>query len=249
MRIQHIEDFLSSLSVHKDDIVLGHFDNIGKFTAERSREPSHPLFRTAGAVYRANYERGILVYYLIKHFKLKSVLEIGTGRGYTSFCAARAMCDAGIDGKIRTVDPVIDENFFNALTRVFPQEWFAKIEFCKGTSQSVIPALGDDTYDLVVIDGDHSYEATKADWQNVQDKFNKFVIFDDYHLPSKNDSGIQCAKAIDEIDWQAKNCLEPKLLILDRRLFVDDRGWRDDQIDYGQVIFEKIGEKETRNEW
>ena len=53
-----------------------------------------------GCFFRPNYERGILMYYLVRKLEIKSVLEIGFGRGYATFCMAKAMCDHGIDGKI-----------------------------------------------------------------------------------------------------------------------------------------------------
>jgi hypothetical protein len=45
---------------------------------------------------------------------------------------------------------------------------------------------------------------------------------------------IECAKAIDEIDD-----FEKELIIMDRRIFFDDRRIPDEEIDYGQVLIEK----------
>ena len=39
------------------------------------------------------------------------MLEIGFGRGYSTFCAVKAFKDFGIDGKITTIDPNFDQNF------------------------------------------------------------------------------------------------------------------------------------------
>ena len=85
---------------------------------------------------------------------------------------------------------------------------------------------------MIYIDGDHTYEGVKTDWELCKDKFNAFLLFDDYHLPSKDSGpGIQCAKLIDEIEDETK-----ELIIMDRRIFVDDRGYSDEEIDYGQVL-------------
>ncbi len=234
MKIIDIKQKLNNIGVSLEDLSLGDFDVIGKFTAERSRDRTHHLYNSAGCFYRSNYERGILIYSLIKKYKISSMLEIGFGRGYSTFCATKAFKDFGIDGKIVTIDPNFDENFLNQLTNIFPKSWFDCISFMKGTSKEVLPSLQSQKFDLVYIDGDHSYEATKFDWENTKNLYNKCLLFDDYHLPSKNDPGIQCQKLIDEIEDESK-----ELIIMDRRIFFDDRKIPDEQIDYGQVLLTK----------
>ena len=147
-----------------------------------------------------------------------------------------AMDDLG-KGKVVTIDPNIDVDYTNQLKRVFPKAWFDRISFMKSTSQEVLPVLLEkETFDFVFIDGDHTYEGTKHDWEQTKDKYNKILLFDDYHLPGKekqkyDDQSIQCAQLIDEIDDPSKH-----LIIGDRRIFVDDRGYSDDQINAGQVL-------------
>lgn len=239
MRIININDKLREIGFDPSSIILGHFDYIGEYTAKRQRDISDPNFRF-GAFYRANYERGVLIYHLIRAFDIQTVLEIGHGRGYSTFCAAKAFYDSGIRGTITTVDPTFDENYLNALTKVFPKEWFDMIKFVKGPSRDVVPQL-EGNFDFVYIDGDHSYEATKTDWTNCKAKDPKIVLFDDYHLSTKNDPGIQCARAIDEIDWKTLGFDEPACIRMDRRMFLDDRQFTDEQIDYGQVLMMKSG--------
>lgn len=229
-----IREKLNNIDVSLEDLMLGDFDAIGRFTAERTRDVNHPLYKSAGCFYRSNYERGILIYHLIKKYKISSMLEIGFGRGYSTFCAVKAFKDFGIDGKITTIDPNFDQNFLKQLTNVFPKSWFDCITFMQGTSRNILPSLQNQKFDLVYIDGDHSYEETKFDWDNTKNLYNKCLLFDDYHLPSKNDPGIQCQKLIDEIDDESK-----ELIIMDRRIFFDDRRISDDEIDYGQVLLTK----------
>lgn len=241
MKIVRIDKKLEDIGVELDSIVMGDFDYIGEFTAKRNRSPHDSNYKKYGAFYRSNYERGILIYHLIRQFNLTSMLEIGFGRGYATFCAARAFYDAGVIGKIITVDPALDEKYLNELQRVFPTDWFKYIQFAKGTSQQVLPGLNE-SFDLVYIDGDHTYEGTKFDWEHTKNKWNKFLLFDDYHLPTKDDPGINCAKLIDEIDDASK-----ELIIMDRRMFFDDRQFTDDQIDYGQVLLTKP--EAQRDDW
>jgi hypothetical protein len=140
-----------------------------------------------------------------------------------------------------TVEPALDDKFLQMLQQVFPQDWFKYVQFAKGTSQQVLSQV-DETFDLVYIDGDHSYQGTKHDWEKTKDKYNKFLLFDDYHMPTKDDPGIKCSQVIDEIDDPSK-----ELIIMDRRMFFDDRRFEDMQIDYGQVLLTKPGV--GRDDW
>ena len=53
-------------------------------------------------------------------------------------------------------------------------------------------------------------------------------------MPTKQQKDIECSKLIDEI-----NGFEKELIIMDRRIFYDDRRVPDDKIDYGQVLLTK----------
>lgn len=239
MKIKYIKEKLESMDVSLDSITMGDFDLIGEFTAKRQRSPNDENYKKYGAFYRSNYERGILIYYLIRKYNLTSMLEIGFGRGYSAMCAAQAFCDSGINGKILSIDPNADEKFVNVLTTVFPKEWFNQLQIVKNTSQAVLDNITD-KFDLIYIDGDHSYQATKFDWEKTRKNFSKFTLLDDYHLSSKKDKGtIECSQAIDEFDFSEYE--EPELIIGDRRIFFDDRQLPDSAIDYGQVLVAKKG--------
>tara|TARA_A100001011_G_scaffold393650_1_gene484048 strand:- start:2137 stop:2841 length:705 start_codon:yes stop_codon:yes gene_type:complete len=234
MRKIFIKEKLKEMNVQLEDIVMGDFDAIGEYTAKKPRPPDSEYYKKYGCFFRPNYERGILMYYLIRKNEVNSILEIGFGRGYSAFCMAKAMCDHGIDGKITTVDPSLDKNFLEQLTRVFPKIWFDKIEFMGCTSDTYFEKNPDKKFDLIYIDGDHTYDAVKKDWENSRERYNKFLLFDDYHLPTKQQPEIECSKVIDKIDDKSK-----ELIILDRRMFYDDLLRKDEDIDYGQVLLTK----------
>jgi hypothetical protein len=234
MKTLLIQDKLKALNIDPNSIILGDFDQLGEFTAKRTRTPDSEHYRSSGFFYRANYERGILISSLIKKYELSSFLEIGFGRGYSTLCAAKAFYDLGISANIVTIDPALEENYVNELQKILPKEWFSCITFIRGTSQQALEQVTD-KFDLIYIDGDHSYEATKHDWLMTKDKFKSFLLFDDYKL--SEDPHIKCRKAIDEIDHELENCHEPELIKMDRRMFVDDRRLSNDEIDYGQVLF------------
>lgn len=229
-----IKEKLKELEVEIEDICLGDFDQIGEFTAKKNRTPDKEQYKKVGCFFRPNYERGILMYYLVKKHNISSVLEIGFGRGYSAFCMAKAMCDFGIDGTITTVDPNFNKDFLNQLTRIFPKEWFEKIDFVQSTSDEYFKSYADKTFDFIYIDGDHRYEAIKNDWENSKNRFNKALLFDDYHEPTKKQKDIECSKVIDNITE-----FDKELIIMDRRIFFDDRNIADADIDYGQVLIEK----------
>ena len=230
-----IREKLKDLGTPAETLPLGLFDEIGEFTAKKKRSPDSDLYKTVGAYFRPNYERGLLITALIKKYNVKSYLEIGFGRGYSCFCAAMALSET-TGGSVTVVDPVIDDTHLQNLTKVFPKEWFEKIDFCKATSDEF---FNDrvyfneirDSFDMIYIDGDHRYDFVKRDWENAKDRFKKIVLFDDYHLPSKNQKDIEVSSIIDHIDDYTK-----ELVIMDRRVFLDDRGYSDSEIDYGQVI-------------
>lgn len=233
MLTKKIQQKLEELGLKVSDILLGDFDAIGEFTAKRNRQPGDKLYKDVGCFYRANYERGILIHALITTGKLDSFLEIGFGRGYATMCAAKAFRELGKVGRITTIDPNLDQKYVQQLAGVFPKEWFDGIKFVRDKSEDALPLITE-KFDLVYVDGDHTYDAVKRDWELVKDKWERHILFDDYHLPTKKENAIECARMIDEIEDKSK-----ELIIMDRRVFFDDRRMTDDQIDYGQVLMSK----------
>lgn len=239
MRVVHIREKLAELGVEASSIVMGDFDQIGELTARKPRQPGSDGYRKYGALFRPNYERGILIDALIRHFGMKSMLEIGFGRGYATMCAARAFHDTG-GGEIVTIDPVVNDQHMQIIAEAFPSEWLKQVEFMKGKSQGALEQLGDRRFDLIYVDGDHTREAVQADWEMTRDRYDRCLLFDDYHLPGKDSGpGIQVAEVIDVIDWKKEGCKEPELILMDRRIFVDDRRIPDSEIDYGQVLLSR----------
>jgi len=230
-----IDNKLKELGVEIEDLSLGKFDYVGEFTAKKQRDPNSDLYHSVGAFFRPNYERGLLIYTLIKKYNMMSYLEIGYGRGYSCFCAAMAMNELG-RGSVHTVDPALDMTQIKNLGNVFPEEWFKKINFIKSTSDEYFKQtpVEEGMFDMIYLDGDHRYDVVKRDWENSQNRFRKAILFDDYHLPGKHQKDIEVSSVVDSIEDDSK-----ELIIMDRRIFLDDRGYTDNQIDYGQVLITK----------
>jgi len=228
----HIKDALKTLGFEISDFSLGEFDYIGEFTAKKQRPPDSDLYKNVGAFFRPNYERGLLINALIRKYDIETYLEIGYGRGYSCFCAAKTMSELG-RGRVHTVDPALDKSQIENLSNVFPHEWFEKISFYKETSDNFFKS-NTEKFDLIYIDGDHRYSQVKKDWENSRERFNKVILFDDYHLPGKVQKDMEVSSLVDSLDYERK-----ELVIQDRRIFLDDRGWSDDEINYGQVIITK----------
>ena len=143
------------------------------------------------------------------------------------------MSDLG-RGTVTTVDPALDKNQVENLSKVFPKEWFDTVSFYKDTSDNFFTMNDNKKFDMIYIDGDHRYSQVLKDWNNTKDLFEKVILFDDYHLPGKIQKDMEVSSLVDSLDYDSK-----ELVIQDRRIFVDDRGWTDDQINYGQVIITK----------
>ena len=175
-----ITEKLKQIGVELSDLKLGDFDQIGELTAKKQRSPGSDLYNKVGAFFRPNYERGILIYSLIKKYKIKSYLEIGFGRGYSCMCAALAMSELG-EGKITTIDPNLDNDFLQGLSQSFPEDWFSMIHFIKGTSQEFLRGT-DEKYDFIYVDASHRADDTFVDAYYAHKMLNPkgLLIFDDY---------------------------------------------------------------------
>lgn len=242
-RIVNVRDKLPEIGVPLDSLSLGDFDWIAQPTAMKVRQPGSELWRSVGAYYKPNLERGLLIYSLIKKFNLSSYLEIGFGRGYSAICAAKAFAELGNDGKVMVIEPNVDDEFMHAISNVFPQEWLSRIQIARGNSEDILPQL-QDKYDLVYVDGDHTASAVRSDWEGCKDLWDCFLLMDDYHMDYGTDPGIQVNEALDEVDQPEGT--ECELIVSDRRIFVDDRGWPDEKVRYGQLLLTRPSKLEDR---
>ena len=217
-----------------DDIIMGDFDVLGWHLASKVRSRESENYKNHCAIFRPNYERGILIHSLIQKKSLFKVLEIGFGRGYVSACASLAIYGKGVEGQIVSVDPFHDQQILKLFEDAVPESVMSTIDFKaeKKTSDSYFAALDpDEKFDLVFIDGDHRYDFVKKDFENAIKHIDRgYIVMDDYHLPTKTDKDIEVANFVDTLGEEYIR----KLVMTDRLLFGDDRSV--EQLDYGMVL-------------
>lgn len=243
-RILNIKDKLKELDISLEDCSLGDFDYIAELTAKRMREPQSDLWKKAGAFFKPNLERGLLIYSLIKKYKLSSYLEVGFGRGYSALCAAKAFAELGNEGTVFVIEPEVDDNHMKLLGNVFPNEWTSRIQIARAKSDEALPKM-QDHYDLVYIDGDHTKQAVRNDYEGAKDLWNCFCLMDDYHLEPGVDANIEVNEALEDVEQPAD--VTSDLLIMDRRIFLDDRNWPDEKVKYGQLLLTRNSNLENRD--
>ena len=148
MEVISLDDFLDSIK--SPNLKLDDFWTLGKATS-LWKNNDHKFLKL-------NFHRGPLLYALIGHLKPKSILEFGTGGGYSTLCMAKALHDFKIDGKIYTIDrdgndekitrsyqlpdditpkenKISNREIWNSIA---PCEWIEKIIPLKGSSGTVM---------------------------------------------------------------------------------------------------------------
>jgi len=192
MKIVSLNDFLDSIKF--SNLKLNDFWILGNATSLWKNE-NHEFLKL-------NFHRGPLLYALVGYLRPKSILEFGTGGGYSALCMAKALHDFKIDGKIYTIDrdgnnekilrsyqlpdditpkenKISNSEIWNSVAL---PEWIEKIFPLKGYSGSIMKKPIFNNIDFCYIDGVHTYEGTKHDFLSfLTVASNSFsVLFDDY---------------------------------------------------------------------
>lgn len=115
---------------------------------------------------------GRFVYALARHYRPKYIVEVGTFAGGTAVGFANAINENGY-GKLICVDQDSYSNgtFPQVVKRNLARVGFSesKLQLCCGDSKEWLPKLTEtleERVDIVLIDGDHTYDGALADLKN-----------------------------------------------------------------------------------
>jgi hypothetical protein len=158
---------------------------------------------------------GLIYWRLLNAFKFDSFLEIGVYQGLTTGLFFESNPKANVTG----IDP---NNKLELFYFLYPEHQ-TQFEFFNEPSQNV--DLKGRTYDFVLVDGDHSYQAARQDIFKALEclKPNSILAIDDYNLAgvakairdlyNTNSDWVPFLQAEQTQFWHNKNC--------DRNQFID----------------------------
>lgn len=119
------------------------------------------------------------LYEYVKDVQPSMIIEVGTHFGYSAFAMASAMIDSNNPGVICTIDIKCYEHTLDNIRK------FSNIYFILGDSKDVLPTLP--SSNLAYIDGGHSYEQVKFDFDMLVPETELIILHDiiSVHGPRK----------------------------------------------------------------
>lgn len=138
-----------------------------------------------------------LLFKLISYFRSEVVIELGTSIGLTSMYLSYAAAN----GKIYTLEG--SGSLADFASRLFKDHKRSNITCIQGDFDQTLPKLLDqlNTFDLMYIDGNHTYEATLRYFELACQKTNEdsVIIFDDIYWSKEMTRAWEEIKANDRV--------------------------------------------------
>lgn len=114
------------------------------------------------------------LYGFVSLVRPKRIFEVGTHFGVSAIAMAAALKDEGLNSKVISVD--IDEKCLQIAKEQIEQVGLSQyVELIHGDSSVAKCYVG---FDVAFIDGDHSYEACKKDFENLKNKTTYILLHD-----------------------------------------------------------------------
>ena len=125
------------------------------------------------------------IYRLAKELGAGNYLNLGVFRGTSMACMAYGLQAIKAEGKVYGIDyftyvPDMEKDVNEGMAATGLTGY---IELCKGSTKEWAPKLKHLRFNATLIDADHSYEATKLDWE-LYSPISKVMIFHDCDLGS-----------------------------------------------------------------
>lgn len=147
------------------------------------------------------YQHGRVLYAALRRYIAETgeqdvtVVETGTARGFSAICMARALVDAGVNGRIITVDSVphdvpiywncIDDHERAKSRRELLAPWedlAARVVFLHGRTEAVMPRLKLTRVNVAFLDASHTERDVVFEFESVApaQRTGDLLVFDDY---------------------------------------------------------------------
>lgn len=170
-------------------------------------------------VSRPNWQHGRIIYAAYRRRcaslpqdELVSALDIGTAKGYSALCAWWALSEAGVVGRVTSVDvlspgarvrrnTVAEVEGLRTLYEILePWPEARAIEFREETGTACLQASADRVH-LAFVDGKHSTDAVRSEWRLLarRQATGDVAIFDDVQMPAVIE-GLKGAEAAYEFE-------------------------------------------------
>jgi predicted O-methyltransferase YrrM len=174
-------DFILAYCKHSDDTDLAKFLKWGDLSAIGYNKE------------RKDYGRGILLYSLVQTYKPQSILEIGTGRGYSTTCIYHAMKSytKKIDITSIDIDTIVKPRLHPCGNVISVKKILKKtigdlsgITFIAGKSHKKLPPMIEEqkSFDFIFVDGSHKKDYVLFDIEYCLQLIspNGTIVFHDY---------------------------------------------------------------------
>ncbi len=142
-------------------------------------------------------DSGWFLHGLVRSMKPEACVEIGSAHGYST-CLISLALKLNLKGRLWAVDPHIpnswsdtdpENTFENLKANLARLDLSARVEIVRKTSSQATEDLPS-KIDFAFIDGDHSYEGVKTDWEIISSRMAPFgiIVFHDTMWDRNSDS-------------------------------------------------------------